>query len=152
MAASFITVLINHHNGKRICNCVHVSDLYFQVTVPLFCLSICNSFLSFVVCAALFGLLTGCWVAAMSPIFIRILGPDLLTPAFGLLTAVRGVASLVGPPMAGFAVDYFESREAAIILSGICMSVSAVTFILATLYSACRDIQALNRDMELLTE
>ena len=32
------------------------------------------------------------------------------------------------------------------------MSVSAVTFILATLYSAFRDIQALNRDMERLTE
>ena len=43
----------------------------------------------------------------MSPIFIRILGPDLLNAAFGLLTAIRGVASLIGPPMAGFAVDYF---------------------------------------------
>lgn len=83
----------------------------------------------------------------MSPIFIRILGPDLLNAAFGIVTAVRGVASLVGPPLAGFAVDYFENRESAIILSGICMTVSAVTFIGATLYSAWRDIRALNGEV-----
>ena len=122
------------------------------VTVPLFCLAVCNSFFTFVLCASLFGLLTGCWVAAMSPIFIRILGPDLLNSAFGLVTAVRGVASLVGPPIAGFAVDYFESREAAIVLSGLSMAASAATFIAATLYSAWRDIQALNMDTGLLPE
>ena len=83
-----------------------------------FCLTICQSFMSFMICASLFGLFTGCWVAAMSPVFIRILGPDLLNAAFGLLTAIRGVAGLVGPPLAGFAIDYFESREAAIVLSG----------------------------------
>ena len=122
------------------------------MTVPLFCLAVCNSFFTFVLCASLFGLLTGCWVAAMSPIFIRILGPDLLNSAFGLVTAVRGVASLVGPPIAGFAVDYFESREAAIVLSGLSMAASAATFIAATLYSAWRDIQALNMDTGLLPE
>ena len=111
------------------------------------------------VCASLFGFLTGCWVAAMSPIFIRILGPDLLSSAFGLLTAIRGTAGLVGPPLAGFAVDYFcekyfkiynllvysffPSRLAAIILSGACMTVSSVFFITATFYSAWRDTRAL---------
>ena len=67
------------------------------VLPPLFCLTICQSFMSFMICASLFGLFTGCWVAAMSPVFIRILGPDLLNAAFGLLTAIRGVAGLGGP-------------------------------------------------------
>ena len=113
------------------------------------------------VCASLFGLLTGCWVAAMSPIFIRILGPDLLSSAFGLLTAIRGTAGLIGPPLAGFAVDYFNDkylykkcclllifvflRLAAIILAGVCMTASSLFFILATLYSAWRDTKALGR-------
>jgi len=122
------------------------------VLPPLFCLTLCQSFMSFMICASLFGFLTGCWVAAMSPIFIRILGPDLLNAAFGLLTAIRGVAGLVGPPLAGFAIDYYESREAAIILSGVCMSCSSLSFIAATLYSAWRDIRALNRDIGLLTD
>ena len=81
-----------------------------MVLPPLFLFTICSSFSSFMVCASLFGLLTGCWVAAMSPIFIRILGPDLLSSAFGLLTAIRGTAGLVGPPLAGFAVDYFSEK------------------------------------------
>ena len=80
------------------------------VLPPLFLLTICPGFWSFMVCASLFGLFTGCWVAAMSPIFIRILGPDLLSSAFGLLTAIRGTACLVGPPLAGFAVDYLNNR------------------------------------------
>ena len=122
------------------------------VLPPLFCLAVCQSFTSFMVCASLFGLLTGCWVAAMSPIFIRILGPDLLNSAFGLLTAFRGLAGLIGPPLAGFAIDYFESREAAIFLSGFCMICSSLTFITATLYSAWRDIKALNRDLGLLAD
>ena len=130
------------------------------VLPPLFLFTICSSFWSFMVCASLFGLLTGCWVAAMSPIFIRILGPDLLSSAFGLLTAIRGTAGLAGPPMAGFAVDYFDdkyddkvmlsmihliSRLAAIVLAGVCMTASSLLFILATLYSAWRDTRALGR-------
>ena len=122
------------------------------VLPPLFCLTVCQSFLSFMVCSSLFGLLTGCWVAAMSPVFIRILGPDLLTAAFGLLTAVRGLAGLAGPPLAGFAIDYFESREAAVLLSGVCMICSSLTFITATLYSAWRDIKALNTEVGLLSD
>ena len=119
------------------------------VLPPLFSLAVCASFPSFLLCASLFGLLTGTWVAAMSPIFIRILGPDLLSPAFGLLTAIRGVASLLGPPLAGAAIDYFSSREAAIFLSGLCMAASALAFIAATLYSAWRDIRALTNDTRL---
>lgn len=115
------------------------------VLPPLFLFTICPSFWSFMVCASLFGLLTGCWVAAMSPIFIRILGPDLLSSAFGLLTAIRGTAGLVGPPMAGFAVDYFDDKLAAIVLAGVCMTASSLLFILATLYSAWRDTRALGR-------
>ena len=38
------------------------------------------------------------------------LGPDLLSSAFGLLTAIRGTAGLMGPPLAGFAVDYFNDK------------------------------------------
>jgi len=113
------------------------------VLPPLFLFTICSTFTWFIICASLFGLLTGCWVAAMSPIFIRILGPDLLNSAFGVLTAIRGTACLVGPPMAGFAVDYFDDKLASIILAGGCMSASALLFIIATLYSAWRDMRAL---------
>jgi hypothetical protein len=50
------------------------------------------------------------WLCSAQLVFIRIRGPDLLSSAFGLLTAIRGTACLVGPPMAGFAVDYADNR------------------------------------------
>merc|ERR1712080_721093 len=81
------------------------------VTTPLWLLTVCNSFPTFMVCASLYGLLTGCWIAVMSPIFVRILGLDLLSQAFALLTAVRGIATLAGPPIAGALVDHFKDKE-----------------------------------------
>ena len=99
-----------------ICVCAWLYTLTFSalsitlVLPPLFLFTICSSFCSFIVCASLFGLFTGPWVAAIFPIFICILGPDLLSSAFGRLTAIRGTAGLVGPHMAGFALDYFDDK------------------------------------------
>jgi len=113
-----------------------------SVLPPLFLLTGCHHFLSFMLCAGLFGLLTGGWVALMSPLFVRILGLPLLTPAFGLLTFFRGLAALVGPPMAGYAVDYFQDRSAAVVLGGLWMSLAAFLFFVANCYSARRDNRA----------
>ena len=33
------------------------------------------------------------------------LGLELLTSAFGVLTCIRGLAALFGPPLAGFVID-----------------------------------------------
>ena len=38
----------------------------------------------------------GAWISAMSPCFVRILGLSLLSPAFGLLTGLRGITALLG--------------------------------------------------------
>ena len=46
----------------------------------------------------------------MSPIFVRLLGLQLLSPAFSFLTAVRGLATLSGPPLAGALVDRFQDK------------------------------------------
>ena len=80
------------------------------VLVPLFSLAFCTSFTSFIICTSLYGWLTGCWIAVMSPIFVRLLGLQLLSPAFSFLTAVRGLATLSGPPLAGALVDKFQDK------------------------------------------
>ena len=36
---------------------------------------------------------------------VDLLGLELLTSAFGILTFLRGVAALLGPPLAGFVID-----------------------------------------------
>ena len=80
------------------------------VLVPLFSLAYCTTYPAFIVCTSLYGWLTGCWIAVMSPIFVRLLGLQLLSPAFSFLTAVRGLATLSGPPLAGALVDRFQDK------------------------------------------
>ena len=57
------------------------------------------------------------------------LGLQCLSQAFSLVSALRGVAAMAGPPVAGVLVDSLESPEVAVYLCGGLM-VSAV--ILAT--------------------
>jgi len=54
-----------------------------------------------VVYAAVFGATIGAYVGLTSVILVDLLGLDKLTNAFGLLLLFQGIASLVGPPIAG---------------------------------------------------
>eukprot|EP00092_Neocalanus_flemingeri_P025248 GFUD01027380.1.p1 GENE.GFUD01027380.1~~GFUD01027380.1.p1 ORF type:complete len:496 (-),score=106.05 GFUD01027380.1:35-1522(-) len=83
--------------------------------------------------SCLFGFLTGVWIAATSPILVRVLGLSLLSPAFGLMTAMQGAAALTGPPLAGAAVDWAGDRGVALHLAGGVMCVAAVGYGLAYL-------------------
>lgn len=55
--------------------------------------------------AAFFGLCIATWISLTSIVLCNLLGLERLTNAFGLLTMTRGVATLVGSPMAGFVFD-----------------------------------------------
>jgi len=83
--------------------------------------------------SCLFGFLTGVWIAATSPLLVRVLGLSLLSPAFGLMTAMQGAAALTGPPLAGAAVDMARDRGLALYLAGGIMCVAAMLYMLAYL-------------------
>ena len=36
---------------------------------------------------------------------VELLGLELLTPAFGVLTCIRGLSAFIGPPLGGFVID-----------------------------------------------
>ena len=65
----------------------------------------CHSFVAFVAVCIFFGLSLSAWVAVSSPMLVNLLGLELLTTAFGILTCIRGAAAFLGPPVGGFAVD-----------------------------------------------
>ena len=71
------------------------------------------------------GIIVGC----TNPVLLDMLGLQCLSQAFSLVSALRGVAAMAGPPVAGVLVDRLESPEVAVYLCGGLM-VSAV--ILAT--------------------
>ena len=97
----------------------------------VFCLIRCSSYLNFLVLTSLFGLLTGCCVAAESPLIVSLLDVDLLTPAFGLLTFAAGVAALTGPPLAGLVAD-LTTPGMSLVIAGCIMAASATAYAAAS--------------------
>ena len=79
-------------------------SLAVGATCPFFMI-FCYSYEAFIAVSILFGFSLSAWVAVSSPMLVNLLGLDLLTSAFGILTCVRGLAAFLGPPVGGFAVD-----------------------------------------------
>lgn len=61
----------------------------------------CSTFYTLAVYASIFGFTIGAYVGLTSVILVDLLGLEKLTNAFGLLLLFQGIASLIGPPMAG---------------------------------------------------
>lgn len=61
----------------------------------------CYDFYSFVIYASIYGFTIGAYVGLTSVILVDLLGLDRLTNAFGLLLLFQGIASFLGPPIAG---------------------------------------------------
>ena len=61
----------------------------------------CTDFVTLALYAAVFGFTIGAYVGLTSVILVDLLGLDKLTNAFGLLLLFQGVATLIGPPIAG---------------------------------------------------
>lgn len=70
----------------------------------------CTDILSFSLYTIVFGSTIGAYVGLTSVILVDLLGLDKLTNAFGILLMFQGIASLVGPPIAGKYTFYFYSH------------------------------------------
>ena len=60
---------------------------------------------------SLAGLSVSAYVSLTSIILVDLLGLDALTSAFGLLVSFRGVASIVGPPLAGLTINLANEQS-----------------------------------------
>jgi len=93
----------------------------------------------FLILTSGFGLATGFWVACETPLIIRTLSFEHLTPAFGLLTAGGGIAALTGAPLAGYAVDLSKTANGmALVICGAIMAASTLMYTAATTYRLYR--------------
>lgn len=86
----------------------------------------CYSYTSLAVYAAFYGAMVGAYVGLTSVILVDLLGLDRLTNAFGLLLLFQGIASLVGPPIAGFMYDSTLSYSPAFFMAGVAIFLSGV--------------------------
>lgn len=73
-----------------------------------------------------FGFTIGAYVGLTSVILVDLLGLEKLTNAFGLLLLFQGIASLVGPPLAGLLYDLTATYVPAFLMAGIMIALSGV--------------------------
>jgi len=99
----------------------------------LYIFSVITSYWMFLTLSCLFGFLTGMWVSAIPSALVQLIGVSSLGPAFGLLTAFRGVMVLGGPPLAGMVVDMVGVKGVAMLVAGVAMSIASLFYILSLL-------------------
>uniref|UniRef100_U5EMP4 Putative monocarboxylate transporter 1 n=1 Tax=Corethrella appendiculata TaxID=1370023 RepID=U5EMP4_9DIPT len=86
----------------------------------------CADFYSLGAYAATFGFTIGAYVGLTSVILVDLLGLDKLTNAFGLLLLFQGIASFLGPPLAGWLYDITLTYNAGFLLAGITIALSGI--------------------------
>lgn len=92
---------------------------------------LCNDMKSLSAYAAFFGLSIGCYVSLTSVLLVDLLGLERLTSAFGLLLLFQGVASLIGPPLAGLMYDMTQDYDSSFYMMGAVVGVSgAMLFVI----------------------
>jgi len=97
--------------------------LFFGAICP-FLMTLCFHFWSYTIVCVLFGVSLSAWPAVTSSVLVDLLGLELLTSAFGVLTCIRGLAALFGPPLAGFVIDATSPQNIGIITDVIAANVT----------------------------
>lgn len=93
----------------------------FPVLMPL-----APSYTWLAVLAGVFGFVLAAIPTVTSRLLVDILGIDKLNSSFGALTFVRGCAALLGPPIAGAALDRLHSQAVPFTLSSIFLAASSL--------------------------
>ncbi|GAB1603166.1 monocarboxylate transporter 7-like isoform X2 [Argonauta hians] len=97
-----------------------INNIALLVTGVATCLSyFCNDYATLCVYASVFGLFASAFISLTSIIICDLLGLDKLTNAFGLLSLARGIATIVGPPLAGAIYDSTNNYNFAFQLGGL---------------------------------
>ncbi|XP_055056730.2 monocarboxylate transporter 13 isoform X2 [Misgurnus anguillicaudatus] len=94
--------------------------------VVLLLFPIAESYWGIVVFSSLYGFLFGCVVAIHVTSIVDIVGLEGFDSALGLFMLLRSSGGFVGPPAAGWLVDWTNDFSAGFYLSGICLVLSSV--------------------------
>ncbi|XP_060518855.1 monocarboxylate transporter 12 [Cylas formicarius] len=86
----------------------------------------CGSFATLASYSVIFGFTIGAYVGLTSVILVDLLGLEKLTNAFGLLLLFQGIASLIGPPLAGGLFDLTQSYDPGFCLAGVTICLSGL--------------------------
>uniref|UniRef100_A0A8D9EVM3 Monocarboxylate transporter 9 n=1 Tax=Cacopsylla melanoneura TaxID=428564 RepID=A0A8D9EVM3_9HEMI len=127
-AANMVSrVVLGYFSDKPYVNRLYVYNSCLAICGLSTCLcALCHTYMQLAIYSIFFGSMIGAYVGLTSVILVDLLGLDRLTNAFGLLLLFQGIASLVGPPIAGFMFDMTQSYSPAFYMAGICIGVSGL--------------------------
>ncbi|KAI6235301.1 Monocarboxylate transporter 5 [Aphelenchoides besseyi] len=125
------------------------------VSYPLLCLY-----------AGLFGFAISAFISLTSIVLSDLLGVERLTNSFGLLIVSRGLASLIGTPLAGCVYDMTRSYDATFICAGVMFILSGLIGLMVAVfhhrarsqlknegdYNLTRDADAISGKLSVLSE
>ncbi|BFZ13915.1 hypothetical protein BsWGS_16954 [Bradybaena similaris] len=90
----------------------------------------CNTYPLLATNAAVFGLGMAAYISLSSIIICDRMGLEKLTNAFGLLSMVRGIAGMLGPPLAGYMYDSSGSYDLSFFMGGLLLFIGSACHIL----------------------
>ncbi|KAK0397538.1 hypothetical protein QR680_002162 [Steinernema hermaphroditum] len=76
--------------------------------------------------AILFGFIISAYICLTSIVLSDLLGLERLTNSFGLLVVGRGIASLLGTPIAGIVYDVMQSYDSSFVFAGVLIVLSGL--------------------------
>ncbi|KAI1702908.1 major facilitator superfamily domain-containing protein [Ditylenchus destructor] len=85
-----------------------------------------QSYVAFTAYCFFFGFTISSYVCLTSVVLVDLVGVDRLTNAFGLLLFIQGVATFVGPPLAGQLYDLTKRYDWTFGFCGVCLFVSGI--------------------------
>jgi len=112
-------IILGYFSDKSYVNRLLVYNLCLTICGVACALSVfCFDFFTLGAYSSVYGFTIGAYVGLTSVILVDLLGLDKLTNAFGILLLFQGIASLVGPPLAGFLYDVTGKYEPGFLLAG----------------------------------
>ncbi|KAK6641290.1 hypothetical protein RUM44_012999 [Polyplax serrata] len=127
LASGIIKSFFKVNSALLVLTCLLISGLYSFVF--LFC---CNLGCLFSY-SCVFGFFTAPFISLRPVIIVDFLGLEKLTNAFGLVLLCQGVASIIGPPIAGVVVSAGKGYAIVMYIAGSLLVTSSMSLLVSTL-------------------
>ena len=141
--ASLLVSVIGISNTVGRIGCGYISDFacvdslavtnisFFLTGVCIILFPLLGSFTEFIILSLIFGLCIAALVTLTSIVLVDVLGLEKLTSAFGLLIMFRGVATIMGPPLAGLVQEWAGNYDMSFNVAGAFLILAGLVSVMA---------------------
>ena len=141
--ASLLVSVIGISNTVGRIGCGYISDFawvdslvvtnisYFLTGACIIVFPLLSTFTEFIILSLMFGVCIAALVTLTSIVLVDVLGLEKLTSAFGLLIMFRGVATIMGPPLAGAVQQWAGSYDMSFYVAGALLILAGLVSLMA---------------------